>query len=85
MVFDVTKKVRGPSWMSSRFVLREGRAMRGIYNIAGVGSIGLCALRLAARGPAAQGRVVICGSAARLKPCPDTCDAAWMRDRKAET
>jgi hypothetical protein len=28
MVFEVTKKVRGPSWMSSRFVLREGLAMR---------------------------------------------------------
>jgi hypothetical protein len=38
------------------------------------GAGGLCALRVAAREPAAQGRGTICAFAARLKPCPDT----WM-------
>jgi hypothetical protein len=52
LVFEVTKKVRGPLWIASRFVLREGLAMRRIYSIAGgMGSIGLCALRVAARVP----------------------------------
>jgi hypothetical protein len=31
------------------------------------------ALRFAARGPAAQGRLFLSAFMARLKPCPDTC------------
>ena len=78
LVFEVTKKVRGPSWMSSRFVLREGLAMRRIYSIAGgMGSIGLWrASRCCARGPAGSKEgALFCVVTARLKPCPDTCVA----------
>jgi hypothetical protein len=60
--------------MSSRFVLREGLAMRRIYSIDGGMGKHLCALRVAAREPCGpQGRGIMLCLAARLKPCPDTC------------